>query len=110
MLESPLAIRPIEVPPQLMPASNLIIVESPSKARTLSKFLGSDYDVRASMGHVVDLPHSKLGIDVDNGFEPDYTVIKGKEAPLRDLKKAASKSKRVLLAADPDRDGEAIAW
>jgi DNA topoisomerase-1 len=93
-----------------MPASNLIIVESPSKARTLSKFLGSDYDVRASMGHVVDLPHSKLGIDVDNGFEPDYTVIKGKEAPLRDLKKAASKSKRVLLAADPDREGEAIAW
>jgi DNA topoisomerase-1 len=93
-----------------MPASNLIIVESPSKARTLSKFLGSDYDVRASMGHVVDLPHSKLGIDVDNGFEPDYTVIKGKEAPLRDLKKAAGKSKRVLLAADPDREGEAIAW
>jgi DNA topoisomerase-1 len=93
-----------------MPASNLIIVESPSKARTLSKFLGSDYDVRASMGHVVDLPRSKLGIDVDHDFEPDYTVIKGKEGQLRDLKSAARKSKRVLLAADPDREGEAIAW
>ncbi|HUY08782.1 MAG TPA: type I DNA topoisomerase [Candidatus Dormibacteraeota bacterium] len=93
-----------------MPASNLIIVESPSKARTLSKFLGSDYDVRASMGHVVDLPHSKLGIDIEHGFEPDYIVIKGKEGQLRDLKAAARKSKRVLLAADPDREGEAIAW
>ncbi|MGC1184451.1 MAG: type I DNA topoisomerase [Candidatus Dormiibacterota bacterium] len=93
-----------------MPASNLIIVESPSKARTLSKFLGSDYDVRASMGHVVDLPHSKLGIDIEHDFEPDYTVIKGKEGQLRDLKSAARKSKRVLLAADPDREGEAIAW
>jgi DNA topoisomerase-1 len=93
-----------------MPASNLIIVESPSKARTLSKFLGSDYDVRASMGHVVDLPRSKLGIDIEHGFEPDYTVIKGKEGQLRDLKAAARKSKRVLLAADPDREGEAIAW
>jgi DNA topoisomerase-1 len=93
-----------------MPATNLIIVESPSKARTLSKFLGSDYDVRASMGHVVDLPRSKLGIDVEKGFEPDYAVIKGKERPLRDLKAAARKSKRVLLAADPDREGEAIAW
>ena len=93
-----------------MPASNLIIVESPSKARTLSRFLGSDYDVRASMGHLVDLPRSKLGIDVEHGFEPDYTVIKGKEGQLRDLKSAARKSKRVLLAADPDREGEAIAW
>ncbi|MGH7697115.1 MAG: type I DNA topoisomerase [Candidatus Dormibacteria bacterium] len=93
-----------------MPAANLIIVESPSKARTLSKFLGSDYQVKASMGHVVDLPRSKLGIDVEHGYEPDYIVIKGKEGPLRDLKSAARKSKRVLLAADPDREGEAIAW
>ncbi len=93
-----------------MPASNLIIVESPSKARTLSKFLGTDYDVKASMGHVVDLPRSQLGIDVENGFEPDYRVIKGKEVQLRDLKTAARRSQRVLLAADPDREGEAIAW
>ncbi len=93
-----------------MPASNLIIVESPSKARTLSKFLGSDYDVRASSGHVVDLPKSKLGIDVEHDFEPDYTVIKAREVQLKDLKSAARKSKRVLLAADPDREGEAIAW
>ncbi len=90
--------------------SNLIIVESPSKARTLSKFLGEDYEVRASMGHVVDLPRSKLGIDVEGGFTPDYTVIKGKEKQLAELKSAARRSKRVLLAADPDREGEAIAW
>ncbi|MGH7640870.1 MAG: type I DNA topoisomerase [Candidatus Dormibacteria bacterium] len=93
-----------------MAASNLIIVESPSKARTLSKFLGRDYDVKASMGHVVDLPQSKLGIDIDHDFQPDYRVIKGKEVQLRDLKSAAKRSRRVLLAADPDREGEAIAW
>ena len=90
--------------------SNLIIVESPSKARTLSKFLGKDYEVRASMGHIVDLPRSKLGIDVEDGFTPDYTVIKGKEKQLQELKSAARKAGRVLLAADPDREGEAIAW
>ena len=90
--------------------SNLIIVESPSKARTLSKFLGRDYEVKASMGHVVDLPRSKLGIDVDDEFTPDYTVIKGKEKQLQELKSAARKAGRVLLAADPDREGEAIAW
>lgn len=89
---------------------NLIIVESPSKARTLSKFLGSTYEVKASMGHVVDLPRSKLGIDVDADFAPDYTVIKGKEKQLAELRAAARKSHRVLLAADPDREGEAIAW
>lgn len=93
-----------------MPTRSLIIVESPSKARTLTKFLGDQYEVRASMGHVVDLPRSKLGIDVDADFAPDYTVIKGKEKQLSDLKVAAKKSSRVLLAADPDREGEAIAW
>jgi len=93
-----------------MPARTLIIVESPSKARTLSKFLGSKYDVKASMGHVVDLPRSQLGIDVEQDFAPDYTVIKGKEKQLAELKTAAKKSSRVLLAADPDREGEAIAW
>ncbi|NNM96750.1 MAG: type I DNA topoisomerase [Candidatus Dormibacteraeota bacterium] len=93
-----------------MPARTLIIVESPSKARTLSKFLGTKYDVKASMGHVVDLPRSKLGIDVEQDFAPDYTVIKGKEKQLAELKTAAKKSGRVLLAADPDREGEAIAW
>jgi DNA topoisomerase-1 len=93
-----------------MPTRSLIIVESPSKARTLTKFLGDKYEVRASMGHVVDLPRSKLGIDVDADFAPDYTVIKGKEKQLSDLKTAAKRSSRVLLAADPDREGEAIAW
>jgi DNA topoisomerase I len=90
--------------------SNLIIVESPSKARTLSKFLGSGYVIKASMGHVRDLPKSKLGVDVDNGFEPQYEVIKGKEAQIRDLRKAAKGADQVFLAADPDREGEAIAW
>jgi DNA topoisomerase-1 len=90
--------------------SNLIIVESPSKARTLAKFLGSDYVIKASMGHVRDLPKSKLGVDVDHGFEPEYEVIKGKETQIRELRKAAKSATQVLLAADPDREGEAIAW
>ena len=93
-----------------MPSRSLIIVESPSKARTLTKFLGDKYEVKASMGHVVDLPRSKLGIDVEADFAPDYTVIKGKEKQLGELKSAAKKASRVLLAADPDREGEAIAW
>ncbi len=93
-----------------MAASNLVIVESPSKARTLAKFLGSDYEVKASLGHLVDLPKSKLGIDVDRDFAPDYIVIKGKEAQVRELRQAARKAQRILLAADPDREGEAIAW
>src|SRR5579884_4368641 len=91
-------------------ASNLIIVESPSKARTLAKFLGSDYTIKASMGHVRDLPKSKLGVDVDHGFEPQYEVIKGKETQIKELRKAAKTASNVFLAADPDREGEAIAW
>ncbi|HUY60704.1 MAG TPA: type I DNA topoisomerase [Candidatus Dormibacteraeota bacterium] len=93
-----------------MAASNLVIVESPSKARTLAKFLGAEYEVKASLGHLVDLPKSKLGIDIDRDFAPDYTVIKGKESQVRELRQAARKAQRVLLAADPDREGEAIAW
>ena len=90
--------------------SRLIIVESPSKARTLSRFLGRDYTVLASMGHVRDLPKSKIGVDVDSGFTPQYEVIKGKEKQIRELKAAARKAQATLLAADPDREGEAIAW
>src|SRR5437660_1015876 len=88
----------------------LIIVESPSKARTLSRFLGSEYTVLASMGHVRDLPKSKIGVDVDAGFAPQYEVIKGKEKQIRELRAAARKAQATLLAADPDREGEAIAW
>jgi DNA topoisomerase I len=90
--------------------SRLIIVESPSKARTLSRFLGSEYTVLASMGHVRDLPKSKIGVDVDAGFTPQYEIIKGKEKQIRDLRAAARKAQSTLLAADPDREGEAIAW
>jgi DNA topoisomerase I len=90
--------------------NQLIIVESPSKARTLAKFLGSGYTVKASMGHVRDLPKSKMGVDVDNDFTPQYEVIKGKEKQISELKAAAKAADVTLLAADPDREGEAIAW
>jgi DNA topoisomerase-1 len=90
--------------------NRLIIVESPSKARTLAKFLGAGYTVKASMGHVRDLPKSSLGVDVENGFQPEYGVIKGKEKQIRELREAARKADFILLAADPDREGEAIAW
>ncbi|HEX6492066.1 MAG TPA: type I DNA topoisomerase, partial [Candidatus Dormibacteraeota bacterium] len=89
-------------------ANRLIIVESPSKARTLSRFLGSGYTIKASMGHVRDLPKSKLGVDVDRGFTPQYEVTK--EAQIKDLRAAAKKAAEVILASDPDREGEAIAW
>ncbi|MEW6573040.1 MAG: type I DNA topoisomerase [Bacillota bacterium] len=88
----------------------LVIVESPAKARTLSKFLGKRYVVKASMGHVRDLPKSEIGVDVTNGFTPKYITIRGKGEAIRDLKSALSKSDVVLLASDPDREGEAIAW
>jgi DNA topoisomerase-1 len=88
----------------------LIIVESPSKARTLAKFLGSGYTVKASMGHVRDLPKSKIGVDIEGGFVPEYQVIKGKEKQIRELQAASKKADSTLLAADPDREGEAIAW
>ena len=93
-----------------MAKTNLVIVESPAKAKTIGKYLGSDYQVKASMGHVRDLPKSKLGVDVEHGFRPDYQPIKGKEEVIDDLMKAAKKSDKVFLATDPDREGEAISW
>lgn len=89
---------------------NLVIVESPAKAKTISKFLGRNYKVEASMGHVIDLPKSKLGIDIEDDFEPNYITIRGKGKTLSKLRKAAKKSKDVYLATDPDREGEAISW
>ncbi len=89
---------------------NLVIVESPAKAKTISKFLGSDYTVMASMGHVRDLPKSKLGFDPDNNFEPKYLVSNDKKKVITDLKKQINKDTTIYLAADEDREGEAIAW
>ncbi len=87
---------------------NLVIVESPTKARTISKFLSRNYKVLASNGHLIDLPRSKLGVDLDNGFDPQYITIRGKGKLLKELKDAGKKADRVYLAADPDREGEAI--
>src|SRR2546423_826490 len=87
---------------------SLVIVESPAKASTINKYLGSDYVVKASLGHVKDLPKSKLGVDVDNDFEPVYEVIPGKEKVIKELRAAAKVADRIFLAADPDREGEAI--
>jgi DNA topoisomerase-1 len=91
-------------------ANPLIIVESPAKAKTLGRFLGGRYDIRASMGHVRDLPKSTLGIDIEHKFKPEYVTIPGKESTIKELKDAARKASGVLLASDPDREGEAIAW
>ena len=91
-------------------ASTVVIVESPTKAKTLRKFLGRDFEILASVGHVIDLPQSKLGVDLDQNFEPHYITIRGKEKILKELKKAAKKASSVLLATDPDREGEAISW
>ncbi|MEJ2716112.1 MAG: toprim domain-containing protein [Deltaproteobacteria bacterium] len=111
----------------------LVVVESPAKAKTIKKYLGAGFDVKASVGHVKDLPTTPakdgkagprkksghpgaiqkspvLGVDVANGFTPDYRIIPGKEKILRGLREAAEKASRVLLATDPDREGEAIAW
>ncbi len=91
-------------------SKNLLIVESPSKARTIKKFLGSNYKVKASVGHLRDLPKSKLGIDIDNDFEPNYITIRGKGKVIKELKKEAKKADKIFLATDPDREGEAISW
>jgi DNA topoisomerase-1 len=91
-------------------AIDLIIVESPAKARTLKRFLGGRYDVRASMGHVRDLPEREMAVDVDAGFQPHYEVVESRRPTIRDLRAAVGKSGEVILASDPDREGEAIAW
>lgn len=91
-------------------SKNLVIVESPAKAKTVNRYLGSGYTVKASMGHVRDLPKNKLGVDVENDFKPHYQVIPEKKKVVAELKKAAQKTQAVFLAADPDREGEAICW
>ncbi len=88
----------------------LVIVESPAKAKTIGKYLGSGYAVKATVGHVRDLPERTLGIDIENGFEPDYVTIPGKEKTMAELKSAAKNARTVYIATDPDREGEAIAW
>ena len=91
-------------------SQKLVIVESPAKAKTIKRFLGSGYVVEASMGHIRDLPKSQLGVDTENKFEPKYITIRGKGKLLANLKKAAKNAEKVLLATDPDREGEAISW
>ena len=91
-------------------ADYLVIVESPAKAKTIERYLGKKYKVKASVGHVRDLPRSQMGIDTENNFEPKYITIRGKGPVLQELKTAAKKAKKIYLAADPDREGEAIAW
>src|SRR5689334_15727661 len=87
---------------------NLVIVESPTKAKTISKFLGKDYTIKFSMGHIMDLPKSTLGIDLENNFDPQLEVVADKKSILSELKKLAKESDSILLATDPDREGEAI--
>jgi DNA topoisomerase-1 len=88
----------------------LVIVESPAKAKTIEKYLGPDYTVKASMGHLIDLPKSRLAIDVNNDFEPEYITVRGRAKLLKELQGDATKADSVLLASDNDREGEAIAW
>lgn len=89
---------------------DLIIVESPTKAKTISKFLSGDFEVVATMGHLKDLPKSKLGVDIENNFKPDYVVVKGREENIKEMVKLAKKADKIFLATDPDREGEAIAY
>ena len=91
-------------------ANSLIVVESPTKVKTIKKFLGADFNVVASMGHIKDLPKSTLGIDLEKDFEPTYNVIETKKKTIDELKKAAKNAENIYLAPDPDREGEAIAW
>src|SRR5579884_4153324 len=91
-------------------AKSLVIVESPAKAKTINKYLGKNFAVMASLGHIKDLPKRDLAVDVDNGFKPKYEVIEGKKKLIQELKDAAKKADSIYLAADPDREGEAICW
>ena len=91
-------------------ANSLVIVESPAKAKTIGKYLGKNYVVKASLGHVKDLPKKDLAVDVEHGFEPTYVVIEGKKKLIAELKQAAKKAGTIYLAADPDREGEAICF
>ena len=93
-----------------MTKKSLVIVESPAKAKTINKLIGSSYTVKASVGHIKDLPKSKIGVEIENDFKPHYVVIKGKSKVVKELKEAAKKAKDIFLAPDPDREGEAIAW
>jgi DNA topoisomerase-1 len=97
-------------PRKVRPGSALVVVESPAKARTIGKYLGSGYTVKASVGHIRDLPKSKISVDIENNFEPVYEVIDGKKKVVAELRKAAREVEKVFLASDPDREGEAIAW
>src|SRR5450759_4161237 len=99
-----------EGPPPEPGTTSLVIVESPAKAKTIGKYLGRGYRVKATVGHIMDLPAKKLGIDIENGFEPELVPIPGKEKTIADLKSAAKVSKEIFIATDPDREGEAIAW
>src|SRR5688572_1971640 len=103
---------PVDRVETTVPASgtSLVIVESPAKAKTIGKYLGRAFRVKATIGHVRDLPQKKLGIDIDSGFIPEYVTIAGKEKTLADLKTAAKDARAIFLATDPDREGEAIAW
>ncbi|HVB38463.1 MAG TPA: toprim domain-containing protein, partial [Vicinamibacterales bacterium] len=91
-------------------AKSLVVVESPAKAKTINKYLGRDYKVVASMGHIRDLPKSKLGVDIDKGFVEDYETIPARQKVLRELKEAAKDVTTIYVATDPDREGEAIGW
>src|SRR5271170_7791139 len=91
-------------------AKGLVIVESPGKVKAINKYLGKNYVVKASLGHIKDLPKKDLAVDVDNGFRPKYEVIEGKKKLMQELRDAAKKVDSIYLAADPDREGEAICW
>ena len=101
---------PPKKPKKVKPGSALVVVESPAKARTIGKYLGSGFVVKASVGHVRDLPKSKIGVDLEGDFEPVYEVIEGKKKVVAEIRKAARENETVYLASDPDREGEAIAW